>query len=103
MSSLRLILSNAACAQYPLLLLQSSVAHSSLSLLRRIVADSSYRTFLCCLLHLPSELVDDETSNVQIFDRVDKVPGYDDTPSDLREALFNAVQSGMYLLRCSCS
>jgi elongator complex protein 5 len=95
MTSLRVILSNAIKAQYPLLLLQSSAAQSSLPLLRRIIADTPHHTILCCLLHPPSTLVEDAALNIQVFDRTDNVPGYSDTPSDLKETLFGAVQSGM--------
>jgi len=93
MTALHLILSNATRAHYPLLLLQSSAAQSCLPLLRCIIADSPYRTFLCCLLHPPSTLVEDTALNVQVFDYVDKVPGYSDGSSDLR-GLLTAVQSG---------
>ena len=68
--------------RHPLLILQSSLAQSSLPILRSLIVDSSKnsgRNVLFCLLYPPSIFVESSSLDfVDIHDWLDKVPGYGD-------------------------
>ncbi|KAK0465110.1 uncharacterized protein EV420DRAFT_939817 [Desarmillaria tabescens] len=87
-------------SRHPLLILQSSVAQSTLSLLRKVIETSpgnkgkhTGETLLFCLLHLPSSLINQDTTGVTVYDRIGSVPGYDDSWIDPRDFISNAVEN----------
>lgn len=70
--------------RHPLLILQSSLAQSSLPILRSLLVESSHRTILFCLLYPPSIFVDAALSeSVVVHDWLDRVPGYGDAEETL--------------------
>lgn len=70
------------CKRHPLLILQSSLAQSSLPILRSLVVEpskNSRRSVLFCLLYPPSIFAESSSLDfVDIHDWLDKVPGYGD-------------------------
>ncbi|KAK7064180.1 hypothetical protein R3P38DRAFT_3249763 [Favolaschia claudopus] len=78
-------------AQQPFLVLQSSVAQSSLGILRQLLEDSSSHSLLFCLLH-PS-LLSVNASRVEAFDLLDNVPGYNDNYEEPRHLILSAVKT----------
>jgi elongator complex protein 5 len=85
--------------KFPLVILQSSLAQSCLPILRRVVNDPKASSFnlLFCLLHSPSSLVDDISSDtLEIHDWLDYVPGYCDASSIPSEDLLDIVKRGIH-------
>jgi elongator complex protein 5 len=88
----------------PLLLVQSSIAQSSLPILRQFIirnyqtsSGAQSHSLVFCLLHPPSSLVGDGAShhkNLQVYNRIGNVPGYVDNFSDPREEILSAVNNG---------
>src|SRR6266545_2777835 len=68
--------------RHPLLILQSSLAQSSLQILRSLIVEplkNSRRNVLFCLFYPPSVFVESSSLDfVDIHDWLNKVPGYDD-------------------------
>ncbi|KIM48155.1 hypothetical protein M413DRAFT_62641 [Hebeloma cylindrosporum] len=66
--------------RHPLLVLQSSLAQTSLPILRHLLSHQpSRKTLLFSFLYPPSSLVDiDESDSLEIYDWIDRVPGYSD-------------------------
>ncbi|KAK0198395.1 hypothetical protein F5146DRAFT_1131386 [Armillaria mellea] len=83
--------------RHPLVILQSSVAQSTLPLLRKAIETSSGRkeqeTLLFCFLHIPSSLVNEDTAGLTVYDRIACVPGYDDSWIDPKDFISNAVEN----------
>ncbi|KIK71057.1 hypothetical protein GYMLUDRAFT_149395 [Collybiopsis luxurians FD-317 M1] len=80
-----------------LLLLQSSIAQSSLPVLRHVLVhkpgQKDVKKLLFCFLHPPSSLITDfASSNLEIHDLVDSIPGYDDSWSDTCPKILKIVQ-----------
>lgn len=100
------ILNRSQRPHQPLLLLQSSIAQSCLPVLRKIINNDDNKgrrvpTVLICFLHPPSSLVDhaNVTSQelegaVKVLDFTGRVPGFDDSWTDLREDIFASVKNG---------
>jgi elongator complex protein 5 len=87
--------------RHPLLILQSSLAQSSLPVLRRILVaqdtsakGSPLHNVLFCLLYQPSNLTGISSLNsVEVYDWTDRVPGYGE--SDYWAELLSVVEKGM--------
>lgn len=81
---------------FPLVILQSSLAQSCLPILRHVVNDPKPTSFtlLFCLLYPPSSLADNiSPDTLEIHDWLDHVPGYCDAPSD---DLLDIVRRGIH-------
>lgn len=83
---------NDGAQNFPLVILQSSLAQSCLPVLRHIVNESKPSfNLLFCLLYPPSSLTDNSSSDtLEVHDWLDHVPGYCDasnTPSDLLDVV----------------
>ncbi|KAJ4489305.1 hypothetical protein C8J55DRAFT_296348 [Lentinula edodes] len=82
-----------------LLLLQSSIPQSSLPLLRHVIAHNAgqkepVKKFLFCFLHPPSSLIKNaDESNVQVYDYLDRIPGYNDAWSQSCPDILNLVEN----------
>ncbi|KAJ3873897.1 hypothetical protein F5051DRAFT_336845 [Lentinula edodes] len=82
-----------------LLLLQSSIPQSSLPLLRHVIAHNAaqkelVKKFLFCFLHPPSSLIKNAAeSNVQVYDYLDRIPGYNDAWSESCPEILNLVEN----------
>ncbi|KAF8832396.1 hypothetical protein HHX47_DHR1001451 [Lentinula edodes] len=82
-----------------LLLLQSSIPQSSLPLLRHVIAQNAgqkgaVKKFLFCFLHPPSSLIKNAAeSNVQVYDYLDRIPGYNDAWSESCPEILNLVEN----------
>lgn len=86
--------------RHPLVILQSSLAQSSLPILCRILAQdtsakgSPLHNVLFCLLYQPSSLTGISSPNsVEVYDWTDRVPGYGE--SDYWAELLSIVEKGM--------
>ncbi|KAJ3847391.1 hypothetical protein EV368DRAFT_51266 [Lentinula lateritia] len=83
-----------------LLLLQSSTPQSSLPLLRHVIAHNAgpkepVKKFLFCFLHPPSSLIKNAVeSNIQVYDYLDRIPGYNDAWSESCPEILNLVENG---------
>ncbi|KAF7347786.1 hypothetical protein MVEN_01536100 [Mycena venus] len=73
------------------LLLQSSIAQSSIAILCQLLEDASSHALLFCLLH-PS-LLSLQGTDVQVYDLLDNVPGYNDNYEDPRRRIHSAVEN----------
>jgi len=64
--------------RHPLLVLQSSIAQTSLPILRHLLShEPSCKTLLFSFLYPPSSLVDTkESDSLEVYDWIDRVPGY---------------------------
>ncbi|KAG5653063.1 hypothetical protein H0H81_002443 [Sphagnurus paluster] len=90
----------------PLLILQSSIAQSSIPILRQILANSlksrsSNHFLLFSLAYAPSTILNDFAclpETVQVLDWTDSIPGYVDTWDDPRSAILSAVEKGERVL-----
>ncbi|SJL05698.1 uncharacterized protein ARMOST_09034 [Armillaria ostoyae] len=84
-------------SRHPLVILQSSVAQSTLPLLRKVIETSpgkkEQETLLFCFLHLPSSLINEDAAGLTAYDRIASVPGYDDSWIDPRDFISNAVEN----------
>ncbi|KII93526.1 hypothetical protein PLICRDRAFT_152336 [Plicaturopsis crispa FD-325 SS-3] len=84
--------------QNPLLILQSSLAQSSLPLLRTLISTASRpqtRTLLFCLLHPPSTLFNVkhvEDDRIRAYDFTACAPGYYECHTDVREEMLTALK-----------
>jgi elongator complex protein 5 len=80
--------------RHPLLILQSSLAQSSLPILRyHLSHGSSRKTLLFSFLYPASSLVDANTSDsLEIYDWIDRVPGYSGDNSQTE--LLTVVEKG---------
>ncbi|ESK87896.1 hypothetical protein Moror_15263 [Moniliophthora roreri MCA 2997] len=81
-------------------LLQSSIAQSSLPILRSLLAkrpnQTSSKLVLFCFLHPPLNLVDEalvKSDNVVIYDFLDSIPDYNDHWKDPREQMLDVVKN----------
>ena len=90
------IISNTARTQQPFVLLQSSLAQSTLPLLRNAIAQPKSKVLLFCLLHPPKCLVEGVTPAdlVEVIDLTDRVPGYSDLSPDVRADILRKVEEG---------
>lgn len=87
--------------RHPLLILQSSLAQSSLPIFRHILAnkpapkESNRKNLLFCFLYPPSSLVDVNSSDfaTETYDWIDRVPGYNDV--DSRSEILSLVEKGL--------
>jgi elongator complex protein 5 len=81
--------------RHPLLVLQSSLAQSSLPILRHLLShEPSRKTLLFSFLYPPPSLVDtNESDSLEVYDWIDRVPGYSDHNS-LKE-LLEIVEKGV--------
>ncbi|KAK0478440.1 hypothetical protein IW261DRAFT_1483551 [Armillaria novae-zelandiae] len=81
----------------PDMILQSSVAQSTIPLLRKVVETSlgkkGQETLLFCFLHLPSSLITGDASGLTAYDRIASVPGYDDSWIDPKDFISNAIEN----------
>ncbi|KDR85043.1 hypothetical protein GALMADRAFT_313922 [Galerina marginata CBS 339.88] len=92
---------NTESHRHPLLILQSSLAQTSLPIVRHILTDKSgrketRRDLLFCLLYPPSSFIDQKSSNLlEVHDWIDHVPGYTDvdTQAELLAIVEKALQS----------
>ncbi|KAF8912712.1 hypothetical protein CPB84DRAFT_1670900 [Gymnopilus junonius] len=85
--------------KHPLLILQSSLAQTSLSIVRHVLAagssGSTRRNVLFCLLYPPSSLIDSKILDVvEVYDWTDHVPGYHDL--DTRSEILAIVEKLFY-------
>ena len=85
----------------PLLIIQSSVAQSSIPLLRHVIAESNKDQFsaqclVFCLLYLPSDLVEQNSvsDRIIVHDWIGFVPGYNNVPYNGKERVLQAIQQG---------
>ena len=82
---------------FPLVILQSSLAQSCLPILRHLVNSpkpSSSFSLLFCLLYPPSSLADNiSVETLEIYDWLDHVPGYREPSSD---DLLDIVKRGIH-------
>jgi elongator complex protein 5 len=78
--------------QQPFLLLQSSIAQSSVGIIRQLLADATGHALLFCLLH--SSLLSLQAPHVQTYDLLDNIPGYNDNHIDTRQRIQAAVENG---------
>ncbi|KAJ3935364.1 MAG: hypothetical protein NXY57DRAFT_500120 [Lentinula lateritia] len=82
-----------------LLLLQSSISQTSLPLLRHVIAQNAgqkepVKKFLFCFLHPPSSLIKNAVeSNVQVYDYLDRIPGYNDAWSESCPEILDLVEN----------
>ena len=84
---------------FPLVILQSSLAQSCLPILRHVVNDPKPSSFnlLFCLLYPPSSLVDDiSPDTLEIHDWLDHVPGYCEASNMLSDDLLVIVRRGIH-------
>lgn len=85
---------------YPLILLQSSAAQSSLPLLQKFIENSKAftgRSLLFCLLYSPHSVGDGlglTGENLDVFDCTRNIPGYNNPEADSRKEIRNAVRAG---------
>ncbi|KAF8973973.1 hypothetical protein BDZ97DRAFT_1900702 [Flammula alnicola] len=86
--------------RHPLLILQSSLAQTSLPILRDVLAQgssskgSNRHNLLFCFLYHPSSLVDTKPSDsLEVHDWTDRIPGYND--SDSRAELLAIVEKAL--------
>ncbi|KAK0233172.1 hypothetical protein IW262DRAFT_55888 [Armillaria fumosa] len=83
--------------RHSLVILQSSVAQSSLPLFRKVIGPSpgkkGQETLLFCFLHLPSSLINGDASGLTVYDRIASVPGYDDSWIDPKDFISNTVEN----------
>ncbi|KAG5342419.1 hypothetical protein C0989_002254 [Termitomyces sp. Mn162] len=93
------LFNDSSWSQQPFVLLQSSVAQSSIPLLRRILENNLKTHQNCTLLfsfiYPPTDLLGDVSSpaeNVRVFDWLKAVPDYASDWSDPRVKIFNAVE-----------
>lgn len=94
MSLLHSILTNSARPAQPFVLLQSSIAQSSLPILRNIVAKSKGHVLLICFLYPPKIFTADrEDQSTQIIDCTDQVPRYHDEAGSYRELILSTLRS----------
>lgn len=83
--------------RHPLLVLQSSLAQSSLPILTNILAQepsvkgSTRHNLLFCLLYQPSGLTE-ATTSTEVHDWTDRIPGYGQ--SDYLDELLSMVENG---------
>ena len=78
--------------RHPLLILQSSLAQSSLPILRSLLVENSRRIILFSLLYPPSDAVLPES--VVVHNWLHRVPGYEDaerSPTELTERIHKIV------------
>ncbi|KAF7306973.1 hypothetical protein MIND_00490100 [Mycena indigotica] len=75
----------------PFVLLQSSIAQSSLGILRQILEDGTDNAILFCLLYSP--LTSIQRSGVEIHDLAGNVPGYSPNYQDPRETILESVKN----------
>ncbi|KAJ7492565.1 hypothetical protein FB451DRAFT_1551896 [Mycena latifolia] len=75
----------------PFLLLQSSVAQSSVGIIRQLLDDVKEHALLFCLLH--SSLLSLQAPHVETYDLLDNVPGYNDNYVDPRQRIQAAVEN----------
>ncbi|PBK77270.1 hypothetical protein ARMSODRAFT_272069 [Armillaria solidipes] len=84
-------------SRHPLVILQSSVAQSTLPLLHKVIETSlgkkEQETLLFCFLHLPSSLINEDAAGLIAYDRIASVPGYDDSWIDPRDFISDAVEN----------
>lgn len=85
---------------FPLVILQSSLAQSCLPILRHLVNNakpSSSFNLLFCLLYPPSSLADDISSDsLEIHDWLDRVPGYCEASNMPSDDLLDIVRRGVH-------
>ena len=84
---------------FPLVVLQSSLAQSCLPILRHIVNDpkSTSLNLLFCLLYPPSSLAEDiSPDTLEIHDWLDHVPGYCEASSMPSDDLLDIVRRGIH-------
>lgn len=85
--------------RFPLVILQSSLAQSSLPILRHVVNNDPKASFnlLFCLLYPPSSLADNISSDtLEIHDWLGHVPGYCDVSSMPSSDLLDIVEKGIH-------
>ncbi|KAA1468216.1 hypothetical protein DENSPDRAFT_857157 [Dentipellis sp. KUC8613] len=90
------IVANTPRPHQPLVLLQSSVSQSCLPILRSILQtdNENGQTLLICLLYPPSSLVGDESRpTLQVIDRTDSVPGFDEPWADPRAQIIGTIEN----------
>ena len=84
---------------FPLVILQSSLAQSCLPILRHLINNakpSSSFNLLFCLLYPPSSLADDISSDtLEIHDWLDRVPGYCEASNMPSDDLLDIVRRGV--------
>ncbi|KAJ6575175.1 hypothetical protein B0H19DRAFT_1127513, partial [Mycena capillaripes] len=77
--------------QQPFLLLQSSIAQSSIGIIRQLLEDASSHVLLFCLLHSP--LLSLQGTRVQTYDLLDNIPGYNDNYEEPSHRIQSAVEN----------
>lgn len=86
--------------RHPLLVLQSSLAQSSLPILRSILAQEQLakglprHNLLFCFLYQPSSLAEASSPSTEIYDWTGRIPGYGD--SDYSGELLSIVEKGAF-------
>lgn len=89
---------------FPLVILQSSLAQSCLPILRHLVNNPKPSSFnlLFCLLYPPSCLTDNiSPDTVEIHDWLDRVPGYCEASNMPSDDLLDIVGKGIHIGSCS--
>ena len=85
---------------FPLVILQSSLAQSCLPILRHLVNNpkpSSSSNLLFCLLYPPSSLAENNSPDtLEIHDWLDHVPGYCEASNMPSDDLLDIVKRGMH-------
>ena len=85
---------------FPLVILQSSLAQSCLPILRHLVNEpkpSKSFNLLLCLLYPPSSLADNiSLDTLEIHDWLDRVPGYCETSNTLSDDLLDIIKKGIH-------
>lgn len=77
----------------PFVLLQSTAAQSIFPLLRVLCQRSSVYSLVYTFLYAPTSLVEQGSSNVELYDWTGEVPGYNSS-LDLKTQLLSTVQGG---------
>lgn len=89
------IIHSKARLHQPLVLFQSSLAQSSLPILRAVVAESKTKILLLCFLYPPHILFDGPPSvGPQILDFTNHIPGYCSEPEDCRQLILKCISDG---------
>ncbi|KAJ7181717.1 hypothetical protein C8R43DRAFT_970081 [Mycena crocata] len=77
--------------QQPFLLIQSSLAQSGLGIIRHLLSDATGNAVVFCFLH--SSLLSLQASNVQTYDWLDNIPGYNDNYVDPRQRIQAVIEN----------
>lgn len=93
------IISGLSRPHFPLIVLESSLVQSCLSVLRAFVNDRDATThvLIFCLLYPPSAFAEDTSTRegLHVIDRTAQVPGYSETSSpDVDKSILNSVKQG---------